>query len=184
MGGLPDDVRRPICRSRLPLENDLRSARNITSKSGHARLPHLHDIVRQASEPRSASRGASSPRRSPTVPLPVPLSSPLPVPLRFLALTPSLPAGAVGAPALRLPEPDGILRTSAPVAQRIEHWPPEPGAWVRVPPGVPDLIEDAPPPRTEDGQAASPDYRPTPDSPPRTDPTRGIDIPSPLMREG
>lgn len=25
----------------------------------------------------------------------------------------------------------------APVAQRIERWPPEPGAWVRVPPGAP-----------------------------------------------
>ena len=26
---------------------------------------------------------------------------------------------------------------AAPVAQRIEHWPPKPGAWVRVPPGAP-----------------------------------------------
>ena len=26
----------------------------------------------------------------------------------------------------------------APVAQRIELWPPEPGAWVRVPPGALD----------------------------------------------
>ncbi len=30
-----------------------------------------------------------------------------------------------------------IVVPNAPVAQRIEHWPPEPGAWVRVPPGVP-----------------------------------------------
>ena len=25
---------------------------------------------------------------------------------------------------------------NAPVAQWIEHWPPEPGAWVQIPPGV------------------------------------------------
>ena len=30
----------------------------------------------------------------------------------------------------------GIVPGRAPVAQRIEHWPPEPEAWVRVPPGV------------------------------------------------
>jgi hypothetical protein len=30
-------------------------------------------------------------------------------------------------------------RSQASVAQRIEHRPPEPGAWVRVPPGAPDL---------------------------------------------
>ncbi len=35
-----------------------------------------------------------------------------------------------------------VERNRAPVAQRIEHWPPEPGAWVRVPPGVPDHFVD------------------------------------------
>ena len=29
-----------------------------------------------------------------------------------------------------------IVCLLAPVAQRIEYWPPEPGAWVRIPPGV------------------------------------------------
>ncbi len=29
-----------------------------------------------------------------------------------------------------------IVGLLAPVAQRIEHWPPKPGAWVRIPPGV------------------------------------------------
>ena len=39
----------------------------------------------------------------------------------------------------------GIFIAPAPVAQRIEHWPPEPGAWVRVPPGV--FIQESPAPR-------------------------------------
>ena len=45
-----------------------------------------------------------------------------------------------------------VERNRAPVAQRIEHWPPEPGAWVRVPPGVPGHIVD----RTGPGSATFP----------------------------
>ena len=37
----------------------------------------------------------------------------------------------------RPPDIVPVVFLPAPVAQWIEHWPPEPGAWVRVPPGVP-----------------------------------------------